>query len=443
MTKASRSAGSGAGPRPRGRQKKHADSYVQDERHSRRVRGEDPPESADNNTPNNLRSHNRSPDRQRQRNSVSSPSPEADQNTEQKSKPAKGKRKLVSRKSSSTSSDRDDQYDSDSDGDVQEAVRRSLDSAVGMTRLRLQMFKHVKELHWPSSGKDTISDRLNIFLGQYEKRVTRLGGTPKDMLDLIGECLKGPASSWYTSLTLDPLSAPILLDWERFKAAMIRRFQPPRPYSVVLRDLQTCTKKSGESYAAHLERFLQIVSDASALGPSVFSLQQQVNMYLDTLPFSISEAIETRYRVELDLIHGVGDPTRIGRLGVPTLGEICNWAQSLETEELVKAQRRKRSAASSTNSSTSPSSSSSSEASDSHPWYKGRNYIPNFSSKKQRLNKDAGTSTPMYATPSTSAPEHARPLGPQDSTAPQGSCWSCGKPGHVARYCPDKKKKSG
>ena len=306
------------------------------------------------------------------------------------------------------------------------------------------LLKGIKDLQWPRSGMTTTSDKLNLFLLQFEGRVRKYGGLPVHMIDLLGEVLKGPALSWYLNADRDHM------EWPAFKVEMMRRFQPPRPYDVVLKQLQACKKQPTEDYNSHLERFLEITQDISGPRSQAFPLGQQISLYLSNLPVDVGDKIRDSYRTQLEVTCGMPSGDAQGKSEWPTLGEICCWATAIDLELKERAKLRQSQSTTvvsvpvtsavgtATPSVTLPPSGSN---------YKGKHFDPNYqANKRQKVGHSSDTHSKPESTLGLQSPNNptidaatVRPLGSQDSTPGprryQKGCWNCGQEGHIRANC--------
>jgi hypothetical protein len=233
---------------------------------------------------------------------------------------------------------------------------------------------------------------------------------------------------------------------------MMRRFQPPRPYDVVLKQLQACKKLPTEDYNAHLERFLEITQDISGPRSQAFPLGQQISLYLSNLPVDVGDKIRDSYRTQLEVTCGMPSEGAQSKSEWPTLGEICCWATAIDLELKERAKSRQ----SHSTTVVSPFGQAASAATVTSPSlsrppsgrnYKGKHFDPNYhANKRQKLGHSPNTGSQPTNTfglqsqgnPTTDAAP-ARPLGHQDSMPGprrhQKGCWNCGQEGHIRANC--------
>jgi Ty3 transposon capsid-like protein len=202
--------------------------------------------------------------------------------------------------------------------------------------------KAVRNLKWkPSSSSDAV--RVSTFLEQYENIVEIEQGTPRDMLQLIGQRLEGPAFEWYRLL---PLGCQAVSSWDNFKMAMIKEYEPPLSFSVGFQRLQDCKKAHNETYNAHLLRFTRHVRDMEA---NSLSHSTVVNFYLESLDPHVAFEVRRSYRaqIEVPISRFPAD-----KQNTPTLAEVCSWAASADAA-LVGVQRSLKKTTTNINSSAS------------------------------------------------------------------------------------------
>jgi hypothetical protein len=334
-------------------------------------------------------------------------------------------------------------------------IPQSTPTADKVTTL-ISLIKAVKDLQWPRNGTTAASaDKLHLFLRQFEGRVRMCGGSLDQTTDLLGEVLKGSALSWYLGQDRSSLT------WADLKVNMMRRFQPARPYEVVLKLLQSCKKLPSETYAAHLDRFVEITEGYSDPRSPAFPLGQQISLYINNLPLEVGEKIRDSYRTRLEVTCGVPGQEPSGVQDWPTLGQIRDWADAIDHElkERVKTRMQQPTAANPLFGQQ-PARTNDLFASLPSPGagYRGKRFNTGFQANKRPKLAYMPSFVPSSPTsdirspfvgnpqrlgdPTPTGPSSvpAQPLGPQPIVSdlrrfPQ-PCWNCGQPGHSRAHCP-------
>lgn len=313
--------------------------------------------------------------------------------------------------------------------------------------------KAVKGMEWPRTGMSCKTDKLRPFLRRFEEEVLKYGGSPADMLTIIGRHLTGEAYDWYDAMKSGPDSDIVFRSWEQFKTSLTQEYQPEKSYSLIHQDLDDCKKLDNEDYSTHLLRFKSILRDWPE--DSQPSARHQIEVYLRSLPVDVARGVRTSYRAQLDALYTtLSSSSALGQHSSkpPTLMQVSQWAEAIHRElreelrftppSTARQQPSNAVVVGSTIASGALTSAPSLPPPGSR--YQGKRYDPNFYHKKQKTESQPlnppPSSAPTAASPTpptapTSTPNVVRPLGPQDSRTSPRVCYFCKRPGHIKQNC--------